>query len=60
MDLLDKEEMIEFIVNHNPAINKEMLINLSELSLFLIKIQVEIEISRMSQNNNTSRNYTSN
>lgn len=47
---MNKEEMIEFIVKHNPAINRDTLINLSEVSVFLIKIQVEIEISRMPWN----------
>jgi hypothetical protein len=54
MAVLDKDQLIEFIVSHNPAINKAKLENLSEISLFLISIQVEIEISRRHGNNDNS------
>lgn len=57
---MSKEEMIEFIVKHNPAIKKDALIGLSEISVFLIKIQVEIEISRVLRNNDKQRTVSQN
>lgn len=41
--MLKKEEIVEFIVAHNPKLKKEELLILSITSLVIIKIQIEIE-----------------
>lgn len=44
--MLIKEDIVDFIVKHNPKQKKEELMKLSVSALVIIKIQLEIEMQQ--------------
>lgn len=45
--MLTKESLVEYITWHNPNLNKGTLLQLSLESLVVIKVQIEIELSKL-------------
>lgn len=45
--MLTKESLVEYITQHNPNLKKEKLMLLSLESLVVIKVQIEIEVSKL-------------
>jgi hypothetical protein len=45
--MLNKESLIEYIIQHNPNLKKDTLLKLSIESLVVIKVQLEIELSKL-------------
>ena len=45
--MLTKESLVKYITRHNPNLNKQTLMQLSIESLVVIKVQIEIELSKL-------------